>query len=177
MLVEASVRLGRPYLSTRIIRTLNCQAIISLHDNAGHYRTTQVRVGDLDIPPTHRVPALLDDLVNWTNRYWHVTDGIALASFVLWKLSRIHPFVNGNGRTARAVCYYILCTKFGGWLPGHPILPDLLKRHRDEYIAALRHADRVEADPGRASWPTERLESLVRRLLSEQAASVPDEEG
>ena len=175
-LVDASIRLGRPYLSTSIIRALNCQAIVSLHDEAGQYRSCNVRIGELETPPPHRVPALVDDLVNWVNRYWHVTDGITLATFVLWRLAQIHPFVNGNGRTARAVCYYILCVKFGGWLPGHPILPDLLKRHRDEYIAALRHADRMEADPARTGSPTERLERLVRRLLAEQAASVSDEE-
>jgi hypothetical protein len=29
-----------------------------------------------------------------------------LAAYGLWRLNWIHPFVEGNGRTARAVCYF-----------------------------------------------------------------------
>jgi Fic family protein len=83
----------------------------------------------------------MEDFVNSVNRYWENADPVALAAFVLWRLNHIHPFINGNGRTARAACYFILCVKIGGWLPGKVILPDLIHRDRDEYVEALKQVD------------------------------------
>ena len=70
----------------------------------------------------YRVPALMDDFVNTVNRNWEQTDPVVLAAFVLWRLNNIHPFINGNGRTARACAYFVLCVRAGGWLAGQPIL-------------------------------------------------------
>ena len=64
-----------------------------------------------------------------------------LATYVLWRLNHIHPFINGNGRTARAACYFILCIAAGGWLRGDTILPELIRQNHDEYTAALVAAD------------------------------------
>jgi Fic family protein len=83
----------------------------------------------------------MEDVVNSVNRYWENADPVALAAFALWRLNHIHPFINGNGRTARAACYFILCVKIGGWLPGKVILPDLIHRDRDEYVEALKQVD------------------------------------
>jgi hypothetical protein len=63
-----------------------------------------------------------------------------LAWMALWRLNYI-PFINGNGRTARAASYFVLCCKAGGWLPGNPILPELLRQNRPAYVAALQKAD------------------------------------
>jgi Fic family protein len=65
----------------------------------------------------------MDDSVNQVNLWWQSADPVALATFVLWRLNNIHPFINGNGRTARAATYFVLCVKAGGWLQGTTILP------------------------------------------------------
>ena len=85
----------------------------------------------------------MDDFVNLVNLQWRDTDPVRLAAFALWNLNNIHPFENGNGRTARALCYFILCAKLGGLLPGTRILPTLLAEEptRSQYVAALAHAD------------------------------------
>ena len=49
----------------------------------------------------YRVPGLMDDMVNTVNRDWGESHPIRLSAYVLWRLNWIHPFVNGNGRTAR----------------------------------------------------------------------------
>ncbi|MNL29600.1 Fic/DOC family protein [compost metagenome] len=110
----------------------------------------------------------MDDLVNMVNVNWNSADPIYIASFVLWRLNHIHPFINGNGRTARAACYFILCARAGNWLPGDVILPELLKRNRDEYVAALRHAD---ASIGVGELDLSMLHALIERLLLEQLQS------
>ena len=64
-----------------------------------------------------------------------------MAAFALWKLNWIHPFVEGNGRTARAACYYLLCMKAGGLLPGSKIVPERIRENRNRYCDALEAAD------------------------------------
>jgi Fic family protein len=77
---------------------------------------------------------------------WIATDEpYSLAAFALWRLCWIHPFEDGNGRTARAVAYHIICVKLGGWLPGKKTLLERIKLDSDDYRYALTHADRTHA--------------------------------
>ncbi|GGD48392.1 Fic family protein [Pseudoxanthomonas indica] len=140
-IVEMATAVGRPFLSEHVIKALNFQAITCLHTNAGEYRPCQVTVGTHTPPEHYRVDALMEDFVNYVNRHWSESDAVALAAFVLWRLNFIHPFINGNGRTARAACYFVLCLHLGQLLPGSTILPELIKRDRAEYVAALQAAD------------------------------------
>ena len=56
----------------------------------------------------------MDDFVNTVNRAWEKADELTLGAYVLWRLNHIHPFINGNGRTARAASYFVICLKLGG---------------------------------------------------------------
>jgi Fic family protein len=175
-LVEANVAAQRAFLSSHIIKALNFHAITCLHTNAGEYRPCPVFVGDPEdkvncyIPPQHfEVQAQMDDLVNTVNRAWMETDDLTLASFVLWKLNHIHPFINGNGRTARAACYFVICLKLGSWLPGRTILPELLRQNRVEYVAILKA---VDATYKAGSLDLSPLRALLERLLLEQVSSA-----
>ncbi len=113
----------------------------------------------------------MDDFVNEVNRLWEVTDSITLAAYVLWKLNWIHPFINGNGRTARVACYYIICLKSGGWLHGSPVLPALIKRERKKYVKALQEADKSYESGDLNLKP---LHSLLAELLEEQLQSTKE---
>ena len=169
-IVLASLAMGRPFLSQHIIKAFNFQAITCLHINAGEYRPCPVSVGAHAGPEHYRVPALMDDFVNVVNRNWDQTDAVALATFVLWRLNNIHPFINGNGRTARASCYFVLCVKSGGLLPGQTILPELIRRNRQEHIDALQHAHETFAATGDPDLAP--LHAILTRLIDEQIASA-----
>ena len=71
-----------------------------------------------------------------------MNDPTTLAAYVLWRLNWIHPFVEGNGRTARAACYYILCMRQGRLLPGKKIVPERIREDRGPYYEALTAADK-----------------------------------
>ena len=158
-LVHAAIETKTPFLSQTVIKALNFHAIGCLHAHAGQCRPCEVRAGEY-VPPQHfRVAALMDDMVNNTNRSWAVAHPNRLAAYVLWRISWIHPFINGNGRTARAACYFVLCVHSGYWIGGNPILLERLKVH-PEYISALRKADR--------SGDLLPLEVLIGNLLLEQ---------
>lgn len=166
-IVVASLDAGRPFLSQQVIKALNFHAIACLHTNAGEYRPCPVTVGDYSPPEHYRVQALMDDFVNSANRNWD-QDDVALASHVLWRMNHIHPFINGNGRTARAAAYFVLCVKAGGWLPGTTILPELLRQNRDEYVAALKKADKSDKQ---GDLDLNDLHQLMSRLLEAQLAA------
>ena len=170
-IVEAAAAVGRSWLSSQVIRSLNYHAITCLHTNAGEYRPCQVVVGNHSPPEHFRVSALMDDFVNNVNRMWSETDPVVLAAFVLWKLNYIHPFINGNGRTARAACYFVLCLHYGKLLPGKTILPELIKRERDAYVEALRKAD---ASVSTGSLDLSELHALLTKLLDEQISSAEE---
>jgi fido (protein-threonine AMPylation protein) len=172
-IVTASLSLGRPFLSQQLLKALNFQAIACLHTNAGEFRPCEVQVGDY-LPPAHyRVQAQMDDFINMVNRRWEETDPVVLAAYVLWRLNHIHPFINGNGRTARAACYLVLCIKAEGLLRGQPILPELLKNNREEYVAALKHADMTTKN---GSTDLSALHKLISKLLDVQLSDAkPDD--
>jgi len=86
------------------------------------------------------------------------------------RMNNIHPFINGNGRTARAASYFVLCVKAGGWLGGDPILPALIKRERPRYVAALKAADASFATGGGPDLGP--LHTLLVDLLAEQMKSA-----
>jgi fido (protein-threonine AMPylation protein) len=169
-MVIAALTLQRTFLSQTIIKALNFHAIACLHTNAGEYRPCPVTVGDYTPPEHFRVQALMDHFVNQVNVNWLNGDAVALASYVLWRMNNIHPFINGNGRTARAAGYFVLCVKAGGWLQGDPILPALIKRERPRYVAALKTADASFAMGGVPDLS--QLHALLAELLAEQMTSA-----
>lgn len=167
--VEASIELNQCVLSIEALKALNYHAIACLHFSAGTFRPCEVTVGAHKPAPHFQVPALMQMFTNEVNRIWDATDPVTLAAYVLWRLNYIHPFVNGNGRTARAACHLILCMKLGGWLPGDTILPELLRTNRPQYVDALKHADASLSKGGVDLGP---LHALLSGLLDQQLKSV-----
>ena len=84
-------------------------------------------------------------------------------------LNWIHPFIEGNGRTARAACYYLICLKQGRLLPGKKIVPERIREDRKPYYAALQAADKAW-DQGKldVSEIAKYLEALLKGQLTEK---------
>jgi Fic family protein len=169
-IVQASIAMGKLFLSQHILKALNFHAITCLHPYAGEYRPCPVTVGvppNQHIPPEfYRVPALMDDFVNVVNRNWDSIDPVVLATYVLWRVNNIHPFINGNGRTARAACYFALCLKSGGWLPGTTILPELIRQNHAAHCAALQVAHDTFKNTGNPDLTL--LHALIAQLVAQQ---------
>ena len=77
----------------------------------------------------------------------------------------IHPFVEGNGRTARAACYYLICMKQGQLLPGTKIVPERIRENRPDYYAALQAADQAWEQ---GQFDVSRLADYLADLLKKQ---------
>lgn len=122
---------------------LNFYAMQYISSQPGRYRRHyDVRVDD-HVPSTW--PFLYDEMnVFFDNlhRNWKTWDPLEAAAFALWGINHIHPFADGNGRTARALCYYVLCLKIGQWPPGTRTMVEMMRDEcREEYCAILRRMD------------------------------------
>lgn len=88
------------------------------------------------IPPEYSdIPALLDELVTYVN----TTDDhpLLVAAIVHYQLVTIHPFEDGNGRTARLMSGYIL-DYFGYGFQGIGSLEEYFAYDSEEYYRSLQ---------------------------------------
>ena len=121
----------------------NGKDILSIHslilkgiddENAGHYRSVPVRIsGSAVITPNPRkVPDLMEEFEIWLAS-GHLLHPVTFAAEAHYRLVTIHPFVDGNGRTARLLMNLILMKE------GYP--PAIIrKKDRLSYISSLEKA-------------------------------------
>lgn len=108
-------------------------------DHAGSYRTIQVYISGTEyVPPSpDDVPLLMKELVNKLNSSRSAVHPIELAAMAHKCLVDIHPFVDGNGRTARLLMNLILVNAGYGVVSIPPVL-------RNDYINALSASRRID---------------------------------
>lgn len=165
--VEIGLKQSHTSLDKYVIWALNHVAVANLSQFGGRFRQEPVYVGD-HIPPHFKdVPELMDRFLSTIHENWFDWSATELAAYGLWRLVWIHPFVEGNGRTARAVCYYLLCVRSGALLPGRKIVPERIRDDRAPYYAALRAADKAWNE---GDLDVSELEALVANLLTAQLA-------
>ena len=104
-------------------------------------------MGGKHVPPSaHLVPELIEEMCDYINENWTTQSAVELSAYALWRLNWIHPFVDGNGRTARAVSYVVLCTRMGTQLPGIRTIPDQISENKQPYYRCLEAADAAHLD-------------------------------
>lgn len=163
-------------VNKHIICSLHSSACLHLVDSPGGYRDDDAHlVGSGHIPPPP------SDLINSMSEYfvsihekWDTEDTFLLAAYVLWRLLWIHPFEDGNGRTARAAAYLTLCLKYGRWLPGKNTLLQRIKENSSEFEKTLHVADKTEKNGAVDLTP---LALLLARLVQAQLLEALAEAG
>lgn len=104
------------------------------NENAGKYRSEKVFIkGASHIPPDYlKVPELMEKLI-LNYREWKKFHPIIRAALLHGELVKIHPFIDGNGRTSRLVMNLSLMSN--GFLP-----VIIKKEDRLEYYNSLDKA-------------------------------------
>ncbi|MEA1936576.1 MAG: Fic family protein [Patescibacteria group bacterium] len=124
-------------LSEKIICDLHKKLLLDIDDkNAGCYRQIQVYItGSEELPPSvQKVPELMKEFVEWYCNSKDKVNVLELAILVHYKLVKIHPFIDGNGRMARLLLNLILLQE------GYPpIIVPIIKRQ--EYIKAIQKGE------------------------------------
>lgn len=98
--------------------------------NAGKYRNIAVRIAGSEVilPNPMKVPELMSEFVAWLNQAKEHPVKIALDAH--FKLVTIHPFTDGNGRTARLLMNLVLLK--------NSYIPIFIKKEdRQKYISAI----------------------------------------
>jgi Fic family protein len=109
-------------------------------ENAGIYRRVPVRISGsaVVLPNPRKVQNLMDDFISWLKNSKKL-HAIELASEAHYRLVTIHPFIDGNGRTARLLMNMILLMK------GYP--PAIIRKNdRLAYIKSLEKAQLVNGE-------------------------------
>lgn len=109
---------------------------------AGKYRDRNVIIGGASHTPPEaiEVPGKMHDLIGWIRKNKNKLHPVELAALVHHKLVYIHPFFDGNGRTARLTMNLLLMQE------GYPLVV-VLKNDRKKYYRVLAKADQRDCAP------------------------------
>ncbi|GBN37702.1 Adenosine monophosphate-protein transferase Fic [Araneus ventricosus] len=109
--------------------------------SAGTFRRSQVFVGEYVPPPASEVEYLMEQFVEWLQSdNMQLLHPVKRAAVVHYRLAHIHPFVDGNGRTARLLMNLILMRA------GYP--PVIIrKQDRSVYYSTLQMANEGDIRP------------------------------
>lgn len=109
---------------------------------AGRYRNGAVMItGTSHMPPDATdVPHQMEELIRWLSLHERRLHCVELAAALHHKFVHIHPFFDGNGRTARLLMNVVLMRK------GFP-LAIILKNDRRKYYRVLQTADGGNVEP------------------------------
>lgn len=153
--ISRQIDLGqRIELTTQLIKDFNYQVLKGLsldyHVEPGVIRKKSVAVGDYRGAPAEDCEYLLDRMVGWLNSSIFVSDDpelqfalvVAKAVYAHLYLAWIHPFGDGNGRTARLVEFAVLANCGMVPIPAAHLLSNHYNLTRDQYYRELTNASR-----------------------------------
>lgn len=131
----AKKRDSHQFITEQEILSIQKMLLTGIHDDwAGVYRQIEifVRGSNTDFPLPHEVPTLMKRFVSWLSEQ-QGEHPVILTANAHFKLASIHPFRDGNGRTARLLMNLILL------IHGYP-MAIIRQEQRGEYLALF---DRV----------------------------------
>jgi Fic family protein len=180
------------------IHHLTCSRLISRKDQ-GHYRRSQVvlknsQTGEIAFrpPPAVEVPYLVKDFFAWLNSPEAKENHPVLrAGIAHYALVAIHPFVEGNGRTARAFATLILFLEgfdikrffsleenfdrdsvsyFGALLATSSQNPDLVKRELTAWLEYFTQVLGIELNRIKERVRQLSVDSKLKKRIGKQVA-------
>ncbi|TGL52540.1 Fic family protein [Leptospira wolffii] len=133
-------------LSSELIKDLHAKVGKNLGEIfkaiPGQFRKENVVVGKYRPPDHQLIETLMKNFCIWMKEYFHFEKGQSFAEIVIQSIvshvyiAWIHPFSDGNGRTARLLEFYILLRAGNPDFASH-ILSNFYNETRPEYYAHL----------------------------------------
>lgn len=164
--IEVGLSKGIEFFDKYTLWALNHTAVANIAQFGGRYREQPIYVSNHIPPHFDFVPNLMDQFISVVHENWRLIDHpTMLPAYALWRMNWIHPFIEGNGRTARAACYYLICLRQGKLLGGRKIVPERIRENRVPYYNALRSADVAWAN---GNFDVTELASYLEHLLKLQ---------
>ena len=132
-------------------QSIDLSNILTLHelfyrgidkDNAGRYRKIAIFVSGTDFvfPAPEQVENKMQELEQWIKSERDKLHPVVFTALLHLKLVTIHPFIDGNGRTARLLTNLALIQK--GYLP--VIVPPILKVEYNDCIRQYQNKSKEQ---------------------------------
>lgn len=170
-LVDFSIKKKVFTFTPDIVLALHHSVSLFLDESPGQIRTRDVHIQASDhVPPDHH--EVTDYFYKYTGFIQKNIDTMPiteLSAYALWRLAWIHPFNECNGRTARAVAYFIVCYRQRRWLSGGTTIHELIRMNETVYYEGLEAADKTYHETGK--YDVSVLEGLLRKALYVQLMS------
>jgi Fic family protein len=140
-------------------------------ENAGLYRRVPVRISGsaVVLPNPKKVQNLMDEFFSWLKKETKKLHAVELAAEAHYRLVTIHPFVDGNGRTARLLMNMILMMK------GFP--PAIIRKNdRLSYIKSLEKPQLVNGESDSKNDYFKLIAAAVDRSLNIYLKAIDGED-
>lgn len=145
-----------------------------IEEDAGKFRNHGEAVydGDVEIfmaPPHKLVPTLMDNLFNWMNEVKDTINPLIISSVFHYEFVFIHPFGDGNGRTARLWQTAILAH----WEKAFTYLPieSMIKKNQEEYYKVIDNCNKA----GNSTEFIEFMLKMIDATIDETAKNTTQE--
>jgi len=112
-------------------------------------------------PPPSEVPGLMKEFVEWLNSDMDISP-VLIAGIAQYKFVDIHPFLDGNGRTARVLCTLILY-QHGYDFKRLFSLSEYYDKNRRSYYNAIQSVRNEEMDM--TFWLEYFVDGLKRQMI------------
>ena len=156
------------------ICSLNLYATQYISIQPGRYRRHyNVEVGQHKPSDWSEILDEMDMFLERLHVEWSRMDAIQAAGYALWGINHVHPFADGNGRTARALMYYVLCKKLNQWLPGTTTIMELIRNDTHDEMCEIMQRMHDAKVPGTMETDLTEITAFLNALVLRQLQTVP----
>ena len=149
----------------------------AIEDDSGEFRNHGEAVYDGNIqifmaPPHKLVPTLMDNLFNWMNEMKDKINPLILSSIFHYEFVFIHPFSDGNGRTARLWQTVILShwKKVFNYLP----IESMIKENQEEYYKTIQNCNNAGESTEFIEFMLKIINKTVDEMLVKQRETTQE---
>lgn len=135
----AKKRKNHTKITENDINTIHKIILTGIDDEwAGRYRETEIFIKgtNVELPQPDKVPYIMNEFIQWLS-HQKKTHPVRVAEDAHFKLVSIHPYIDGNGRTARLLMNLILI------INGYPMAV-IRNEERTQYLDSLERAQLKE---------------------------------
>ncbi len=149
----------------------------AIEDDSGKFRNHGEAVYDGNIqifmaPPHTMVPTLMDNLFNWMNKVKKDVNPLILSSIFHYEFVFIHPFSDGNGRTARLWQTAILAH----WKELFKYIPieSIIRKYQEGYYTAIQTCNNVGNSNEFIEFMLEVIDEAVDDMIVKQQETTQE---
>ena len=166
-----------PY-SVEDLKKIQGMLTFAIENDSGKFRNHGEGVYDendiciFTCPPHTMVPILMDNLFNWMNKEKDNVNPLILSSIFHYEFLFIHPFSDGNGRTARLWQTIILThwKKLFKYLP----IESIIKKNQEEYYTVIQNCNNTGNSNEFIEFMLEIINKAVDGMILEQRETTQE---